>query len=458
MAANPAWRGIQNKILTGMKLQTKLTLFQGLSKTVIVILFILLLPRLVGNVISGYTNHVLQEQKNRVLQVIAKKGIDYYLSGDSSYGSYTMLKEEYISLEPASLTSTPDSIFTSRRLIEGDTLSYRVLSYTFSDHGKRYLLEIGKTLVSINEYAHPLQKVALYVLISLVILTLLADLIFTRILLRPLALIIQTKILNRKFPFTDHPVPVRTGTTDFRFLDDSLSGLETQIRSAFDKEREFTSTASHELMTPISILQNKLENLILEDGVNENIQEKVLGMMATLDRLKKIVRILLLISRIDNNQFLRGDDVDVRALLQEIGLELSDQMEARNIHFSINPGLALHLHAVNRELIFQCLFNLWHNAIRHNRNGGTIQMQGRAVPDGGYTLTIQDSGIGIADDALPFIFNRFRKAGENKGEGYGLGLSIVKSIADYHGIRIGVESELGKGSRFSLYFTSDLIS
>lgn len=440
-----------------MKLQTKLTLFQGLSKTIIVILFILLLPFLVNRVIFHYTNQVLETQKRKVLNIIARNGIDYYFAGDSSYGSYTMLKEEYISLEPASSAVNLDSIFTSRRLIEGDTLTYRVLSYTFPNHGKKYLLEIGKTLSSINQYTYPLQKIALYVLISLVVLTLLADLIYTRILLRPLDLIIQTKIRNRKFPFTDNPVPVRTRTTDFRFLDDSLSGLETQIRLAFDKEREFTSNASHELMTPISILQNKLENLMLEEGLDENIQEKILGMMTTLERLKKIVRILLLISRIDNNQFLRSDQLDIYPLLQEIGTELADQAEAKHLRVSINLKASICLYGVNRELIFQCIFNLWHNATRHNRDHGSIELQGRMLPDGGYLLTLEDSGIGIGAGALPYIFNRFRKAGENKGEGYGLGLSIVKSIADYHGIGIDVKSDLGIGSTFSLYFPGDLL-
>lgn len=439
-----------------MKLQTKLTLFNGLSKTAIVILFILLLPLLVASVISGYTNRILEGQKQKVLKNISRNGIDYYLAGDSSYGSYTMLKEEYISLEPSSATYNIDSIFTSQRLIEGDTLTYRVLSYTFPDHGKKYLLEIGKTLGSINQYTHPLQKVALYVLILLVVFTLIVDLIITRVLLRPLSHIIKSKILDRKFPFTDHPVPVRTGTTDFRFLDESLSGLETQVRAAFEKEREFTSNASHELMTPISILQNKLENLMLEDGVSDNIQEKINGMMATLGRLKKIVRILLMISRIDNNQFLRSDATDVQILLGEIGQELADRMEARDIRVSVNPEPAIRLHNINRELIFQCIFNLWHNAIRHNRDGGFIRISGNVPAGGGFILSIEDNGTGISADNLPYIFNRFRKATESPNEGYGLGLSIVKSIADYHGIRIEVQSTQGKGSVFSLHFPADI--
>jgi signal transduction histidine kinase len=72
-------------------------------------------------------------------------------------------------------------------------------------------------------------------------------------------------------------------------------------------------------------------------------------------------------------------------------------------------------------------------------------------------LIFADSGTGIAANALPHIFHRFRRAGENIGEGYGLGLSIVKSIADYHAIGIDVQSVPEKGSRFSLRFPAELI-
>lgn len=108
-----------------MKLLSKLTLYITLSKLAIVLLFILLLPRLVNDVAFQYTNYTLQEQKKEVLYEINKNGIDYYFQGDSSYGSYTLLKEEYISLEPAGTSVTRDTIETSKRIVENDTLTYR---------------------------------------------------------------------------------------------------------------------------------------------------------------------------------------------------------------------------------------------------------------------------------------------------------------------------------------------
>ena len=84
-----------------MKLLTKLTLFITLSKLLIVVLFVLLLPSLVNYASFQYSNYYLNQQKKKVLAVISENGVDYYLQGDSAFASYTMLKEEYISLLPA---------------------------------------------------------------------------------------------------------------------------------------------------------------------------------------------------------------------------------------------------------------------------------------------------------------------------------------------------------------------
>jgi len=435
-----------------VKLISKLTLYIALSKTAIVLLFILLLPRLINSVAFQYTNYSLQEQKAKVLNTINRNGIEYYLAGDSSYGSYTMLKEEYISLEPAGTRLRQDTIETSRRVVENDTLTYRVLSHVFQYGKKNYLLEIGKTIAAINQYNRPLQRVALYVLIGLIAFTLFIDLVFTRLLLRPLSVIINTKLVNRKFPFKEHPLPVRTSTTDFKYLDQSLIDLMNKIKEAFEKEREFTSNASHELMTPISILQNKLENLMMENEPGEDLQERFMGMMNTLNRLKKIVRSLLFISRIENEQFAKSDQVKVKRLFEEVIEELQDRLQAKAILYKLNISETLTLQQINRDLLFQLIYNLVNNAIRYNKEGGKIAVTDHLIPGKSYTIFIQDTGIGIPHDELSSIFDRFKKTGHSDGEGYGLGLSIVKSIAQYHEMRIEVTSEVGKGSVFSISF------
>ena len=264
-----------------MKLLTKLTLFITLSKMLIVVLFVLLLPYLISVVSFRYTNYYLGEQKKKVMAVIEKNGIDYYLQGDSAYGSYTMLKEEYISLIPAGNSNVHDTIETSQRIVEEDTLNYRLLIHEFNYDKNKYILEIGKTTATISQYNRLLQRFTLFILIGLIVVSILVDLVYTHMLLRPLGKIVRTKLLNRKFPFREPLTPIKTSTIDFKFLDNSLISLMEKIHEAFDKEREFTSNASHELMTPISILQTNIENMMMEEDISENLQEKISGMMKT---------------------------------------------------------------------------------------------------------------------------------------------------------------------------------
>lgn len=441
-----------------MKLISKLTLFITLSKLAIVLLFVLTLPYLIGDIARRYTDDYLRQQKQKVLDVVARNGVNSYLQGEDSYGSYTMLMEEYISLEPVEKEFQIDTIYTARRIIEQDTLRYRVLTHTFFAGDKKYMMEVGKTTATIDQYNRPLQKIATYVLLALILITLIADLFYTRFLLRPLKRIIRTKISNRKFPFNENSEPIRTTTTDFNYLDTSLINLMQQIHEAFAKEREFTANASHELMTPIGILQNKIENLMGEPDVSQMIQERLIGMQRTLNRLKRIVHSLLLISRIDNDQFSKNESVGLYELFMDVHEEISHRFNEKQISMELDISDKIVLVGINRDLIFQMMYNLINNAIRYNKQNGSIRITDKINEGGSCAISIIDTGIGIPEDDLATIFNRFKKANQSEESGgYGLGLSIVKSIADYHQIDIELSSEVNSGTQFTMNFPCELI-
>ena len=433
-----------------MKLLSKLTLFITLSKLLIVVLFVLLLPSLVSYVSFEYSNYYLRQQKQKVLSEIKQNGIDYYLQGDSAYASYTMLKEEYISILPAGNERVRDTIETSKRVVGEDTLNYRILTHELSGINKNYVLEIGKTTSTIGEYNNLLQRFTLFVLIGLIVLSIVIDLIYTNILIRPLTKIVKTKLLNRKFPFKEPLSPIKTSTVDFQILDRSLIDLMEKIHLAFEKEREFTSNASHELMTPISILQSNAENLMMQEDMSEEMQDKISGMMRTINRLKKIVHSLLYISRIENDQFTKIDTIRVRDIITEAMEDLSLRLESKSISFTNDVSPTAKIKGVNHDLFFQLIYNLINNAIRYNKENGSIEISDK-YSAASYDLFIKDSGIGIKDEELSTIFNRFKKSGKEKGEGFGLGLSIVKSIASFLGFKIGVTSKFGKGTTFTIY-------
>jgi len=142
----------------------------------------------------------------------------------------------------------------------------------------------------------------------------------------------------------------------------------------------------------------------------------------------------------------------VSSLLQEVYDEISIRFQDKNINYSVEVRNDFNLVNVNKFLLFNLLFNLINNAIKYNHENGDIHIEA-STENGGYYIEIIDSGIGINPADIPFIFNRFKKLKQSlQQDSFGLGLPIVKSIADFHRIRIDVASEKEKGSTFKLIF------
>ena len=413
----------------------------------IVTIFVLLLPMLIKNINQDYTDSKLQKQKNQVLKIVKASGIKDYV-----YTYYSPLKEEYYSLDEDSLHERLDIIKNEKRKIEGDTIDYRILSYNFSNNKKNYLLEIGKSVDTIGESTVPLQTIAFMVLVGMILLTILADLLYSNYVLNPLGLIIKSKLIGHKFPNFGTYNKVKTSTSDFQLLDISIYNMIETIEVAFQKEREFISNASHELMTPISILQSKIENMFGRDDIGDELKTRLLEMQKILNRLKSITKTLLLISQIENEQFLKEDTIPLDTLLQEVYDEISIRLQDKNIRYEALLNNNLLLLNVNKFLLFNLFFNLINNAIKYNNNNGEINVI-TTYENQLLSVDIIDNGIGIGADQLPFIFDRFKKFRQSlQQDSFGLGLPIVKSIAEFHGITIQVTSEKERGSTFKLIF------
>ncbi|TJZ59960.1 HAMP domain-containing histidine kinase [Sphingobacterium olei] len=434
-----------------MKLNHKLTLYFTLSKLIIFGVFVSSLPSLF-DWYSVYTiDKFLQIQREKVFQDIKENGLDFYLEGQDSYGSYTMLKEDYVSIQKVPPEAWIDSseIDDQIRIIGSDTIPYRILKNVFTSKEDYYLLEIGRSQQTINLYSDLLQQVSLFFLIVLTLITLLLDFFYLRKLLKPFRSIVAKRLINQKFPFNINFVPIKTTTRDFRFLDDSLQELMVNVNSAFKREREFTANASHELLTPVSILKNKIENMTMDDNLLPEQLDRLMDMSRTLDRLGKIIKALLFLARIDGGQYKKEDEFHPKAILYNVFEELTPMLEEMDIRYTIRVNVDIVFKHMNKELFFHMLYNIVSNAIRYNVQHGQIIIHDE-YKDGYYCLHIKDTGIGITPARLPSLFNRFSSKG---GTGrYGLGLSIVKSIADAFDIEITVDSTPGTGTTYSLTF------
>ncbi|MFD1771216.1 sensor histidine kinase [Sphingobacterium suaedae] len=436
-----------------MKLNTKLTLYFTASKLLIFGFFLAILPP-VFQWYSRYTiDKFLHVQENKVFDNIRQNGMEYYLQGEQSYGSYTMLKEDYIAIQ-ATLgdTSNPQqgNINNQRRIVDTDTLDYRILHRYFEADGKTYLLEIGRSQDSISLYADILQQVALGILMILLLLTVSIDYFYGRHLLAPLQRIIRRRLTEQRFPFDLNFQPIPTTTKDFRLLDERLCELMRRATLAYTREKDFTANASHELLTPISILRSKMENVLAQPNVPVAVQERLFASLQTLERLNRIVKTLLFLARVDSGQYQRTQRVFIAPLLEKIAQELDPLFEEKKIKLTLQVPRDLCLDNQHEELLFHLFYNLMNNAIAYNRSGGWIKVSHttEGTPQG---IVIADNGKGMTPSEVEQLFHRFKST---QPTGNGLGMSIVKGIADFLKIDISVQSAPNKGTRIVLQFDS----
>ena len=274
----------------------------------------------------------LIEKREKVINLISKIGIEPFIVSDSGnvFGSYNILKEEFVSLERIDLKEDVNYIDVTPRIIEGEEIEYRVLNYSFLVDGNMYLLEVGKSLDSILHTRKNINKVMLVFLVSIILITFLTDLQYTRLLLKPLD-IITNKLKGISNPSIFDKTPMVTSTSDFQRLDIAIREMMEHIDELFRKEKEITVNISHELLTPVSVLRSKLENLLMQKDLDSEIAIKIEESLKTLHRLQSLVNSLLLIARIESRQYLKEESVSVSEVLNEIISELDPIAEDAGI-------------------------------------------------------------------------------------------------------------------------------
>lgn len=441
-----------------MKLQVKLALYNTLTKLAIIVFTGLLILFSLENITYNHITARLKDKKDELMKHLSSKEITQILNQQQSFTDYNILKEEYIFLKPIPYRSsrqTEESFTTARRTIEQTTDTYLILTYKFNFNNRSYLLEIGDTMDAVIQLKQTIKEFTLLMLFVALSLTLVIDLVFTKYLLTPFYQIIDRKLIRVNDPMNFDYKKVMTTTQDFELLDSSISTLMKKIADLFILEKQFIANVSHELLTPISIISSRLENVLLQEKLTEDSENKIFASLKTLNRLKSIINSLLLISKVENLQFNKNDTIDIKSVIAEVYGELEDRLDDKGIVFSNNMSHAYRFQG-NDSLIHTLLFNLINNAIKYNTQGGSIVIADALYTEQ-YILEISDTGIGMDNEQIELAFNRFEKLNRHEKESYGLGLAIVKSITAFHGIRININSVKDKGTTVKLIFSKEMI-
>ena len=242
-------------------------------------------------------------------------------------------------------------------------------------------------------------------------------------------------------------------TSDGKFLGTVILAFDiTEQEFAERNRREFTANVSHELKTPLQGIIGSAE--LIENGMvkSEDLPRFVGHIHAEAARLVTLIDDIIRLSQLDEGDAMPTEPVDLLAVSQEAAENLHDAAAARNVTVSVTGQPAV-LPGV-RRLIYEIVYNLCDNAIKYNRDGGRVDVT-VAADAGGSSITVADTGIGIAPEHQARVFERFYRVDKSHSKasgGTGLGLSIVKHAVQYHHGRIELESTPGTGTTIRVVF------
>jgi signal transduction histidine kinase len=435
-----------------MKLKHRLSLFNVVTKLLLIVTLWFTLPYIVKKVIYTNADDELLEKKERFLHNLDNAEIkDFLLTSDSSevYRNFTILHNEFTQLEVSTNQKTINKnlFYNDVRKIEEQESRYRILQHNFRYKKTNYQIEIGTNIKAIDDIIVLLHYMIIIIFLIVTVFTFTIDLFYVTHLLKPFHKIVKTKIDLINEPEKFNHIHIHSKTSEFTELDAALNNMMGRIMQAFVKEKQFIGNVSHELLTPIAVLKNRFENLIQNPSLDDIAIDKIADSLSNLDSMKKVINNLLLISRIDNKQFQTNDEININTILDDLIENLEDRIEERGISIIKNNQDNFNFKG-NKILIQVMITNLITNAIKYNKPTGKITITDTCNKNH-YTLIISNTGIGINTEQLTKIFDRFTRINFEQ-EGHGIGLAIVDSIAKLHGIEIQVESEINKRTSFKV--------
>lgn len=225
----------------------------------------------------------------------------------------------------------------------------------------------------------------------------------------------------------NRPVPNRTHIEEFRRLNLAAQQAVDRSEALYQQQKQFIGNASHELQTPLAVLSGRLEWLLDHTELTEEQMGEVLQMQRTLKRLSRLNKTLLLLTKIDNHQFPESTTVDIASLVREQQELYCEIFSARDIHWSLSLPETFPVQ-MNESLASVLVTNLMKNACLHSEPGAEVQVRLE-----NRTLTVSNPGAAPLDQEQ--VFKRFYQGAKKEGSN-GLGLALVKAVADYYGLPI----------------------
>ncbi|MBK9523183.1 MAG: HAMP domain-containing histidine kinase [Bacteroidetes bacterium] len=370
-----------------------------------------------------------------------KQKVDYSFSANKHPDQLVFDADEEVEIRPVPLQEKQaDSYHTIYFKDEWDTTSslqvesepHREL-VTFLEHKDTlYKLTIRKSMIESEDLLSSIVLIEILVLLILMGSFLLVNVWISKRLWKSFYEVLN-KIKKYNLSSGDALVLEKSSIREFEDLNSVLQTMSARIQKDYRVQKQFTENASHELQTPLMVIRSKIELLIQRPNLSEDQMRLLQSIDNASQKLSHINKALLLLSRIENNQFSKNEKILLQPLISKIVENFTDRVHLKKLNLELNVAAdaMLNLDPTLAEILFT---NLIQNAVRHNFHGGSIKIvvrQGKA----------EFSNTGeILDFDQQAVFERFRKSIKSD-EGTGLGLAIVKEICNVGGITIDYKYE-----------------
>lgn len=344
----------------------------------------------------------------------------YYLSAIS--------KAEAMSMPSISLRDS--MVYIAEK---GEEEPARILTSVFcDDKGEYFKVTVSTPTIEKKDLIEAIlhQLLALFVFLLLAIL--LINVWVFRKSMKPLYVLLHWLDNNRLGGKNTTPLNNPTDVTEFCKLNDAVVRYAEHSQSVYEQQKMFIGNASHETQTPLAICQNRIEMLMEDEGLEERHLEELAKTLGTIEYVTRLNKTLLLLSKIDNNQYAETAEVVINDIVDKYVGDYSEVYANRGVKVEVNGRSPMKVE-MNEMLATVLVTNLMKNAFVHNIDGGRVEI----CIDGGM-LEVRNTGVDKALDASR-IFERFYQGNKKKEGSTGLGLAIVHSICQQSGLSVNYE-------------------
>ena len=370
---------------------------------------------------------VLIHQLDKDLK-IEEQEIKDYVQGNNNLPNAANYKDQKVVFEPTAFISIKRKIFSVNLYdaTEDEHIQGRRLIFIIQNAGKNYTVSITKS----QQETEDLIQLIVLLTLAIVVLLLVVLFIINRFVLNKLWLPFNNTLQQLKQFNLSNKSAIKledSNINEFKELNSAVTTMSNSVIKDYDALKSFTENASHEIQTPLAIINSRLELLMQSENFSETQMQYIQNIQEEISRLSKLNQSLLLLTKIDNQQFKETEEVDMATIIGKHLNNYEELIAAKEITLTKNIDADC-IVSMNKTMAEILVSNLITNAIKHNIDKGTI------------TITLQNDRLVVSNTGAELnsnpneLFERFKKDKVNS-ESLGLGLSIVKKISEQYNFK-----------------------